>query len=246
MVRIHPGQFETPLLSGAFAAPAAAPSRRALRRCASTGTLSLLLARTSASTLIAAALLSLAACGEDREGSVEESGTGTTPTGTSTTGTSTTPAKPSGPVVATVRVRETEFELDPANPRIAKPGVVEFDVTNAGQAPHALEVEGPNGEVETETIEPGKKATLRADLSKAGKYVWYCPVGDHERRGMKGRITVAGGGSGTSTDDSRTTPERSGRRGDSGKREDPGRRDDSGKGRDGIGGGVGDGGPGGY
>ena len=195
-----------------------------------------LLARTSATTLIAAAILSLAACGEDREGSVEESGTGTT----TATGTSTAPVKPSGAVVATVRVRETEFELDPPNPRIPRPGVVRFDVTNAGQAPHALEVEAPNGEVETETIEPGKKATLRADLSKAGTYVWYCPVGDHEGRGMKGRITVAGGGSGTSTEGSGTTKE------GSGKREGSGRRDDSGKGRDGIGGGVGDDGPGGY
>lgn len=182
---------------------------------------------------IALALLSLPACGEDREGSVEESGTGTTATGMSTTGTSTTPAKPSGPVVAKVKVRETEFELDPPNPRVPKAGVVEFDVTNAGQAPHALEVEGPSGEVETETIEPGRKATLRADLSKAGTYVWYCPVGDHEKRGMKGKITVAGGGAGAS-DDSRTT---------TGESRD---RDDSGKRREGSGGGARDDGPGGY
>ena len=199
--------------------------------------------------VVALAVLSLAACGEDREGSVEESGTGTTATGPSTTGTSTTPPKPSGAVVARVKVRETEFELDPLNPRIAKAGVVQFDVTNAGQAPHALEVEGPHGEVETDTIEPGRKATLRADLSEPGKYVWYCPVGDHERRGMRGRITVAGGRSGASTDGSPTTTEDSGRDGDSGRRDDSGRgddsgrRDDSGKGRDGTGGGVD---PGGY
>ena len=195
--------------------------------------------------MIALALLPLAACGEDREGSVEESGTGTTATGASTTGTSTTPAAASGPVVATVRVRETEFKLDPPNPRIPKPGVVEFDVTNAGEVPHALEVEGPNGEVETETIEPGRKATLRADLSKAGTYVWYCPVGDHEKRGMKGEITVAGGGSGAA-EGSRTTPEGSGRDDDSRKRDDARDRDDSRRGRDGAGGGVSDDGPGGY
>ena len=194
--------------------------------------------------VVALAVLSLAACGEDREGSVEESGTGTTATGASTTGTSTTPAKPSGAVVARVKVRETEFELDPRNPRIAKAGVVQFDVTNAGQAPHALEVEGPHGEVETDTIEPGRTATLRADLSEPGRYVWYCPVGDHERRGMRGRITVAGGGAGASTDRSRTTTEDSGGHDDSGRRDDSGKgRDGSGKGRDGSGGGVD---PGGY
>ncbi len=200
MVRIHPGQFE------------------ALHPDDARGTLASLIGRRFATTLIAAALLALAACGEDREGSVKESGSGTAATGT--TGTSTAPARPSGAVVAKVRVRETEFKLDPANPRIPKAGVVQFDVTNAGEAPHALEVEGPEGEVETETIAPGKKATLKADLSKAGTYVWYCPVGDHEQKGMKGRITVAGGGSGTST-------ERSGGRYDSRG------RDDSGKGRDG-------------
>ena len=128
-------------------------------------------------------------------------------------------------MVATVRVRETEFELDPPNPRIPKAGVVQFDVTNAGEAPHALEVEGPKGEVETETIEPGRRATLRADLSRAGKYVWYCPVGDHEKRGMKGKITVAGGGPGAA-EGSRTTPGGSGRNDDSGKRDDSRDRDD--------------------
>ncbi len=49
--------------------------------------------------------------------------------------------------VATIDVRETEFKLDPANPRIEKPGFVEFKVNNAGQTVHALEVEGPEGEV---------------------------------------------------------------------------------------------------
>jgi uncharacterized cupredoxin-like copper-binding protein len=185
-----------------------------------------------------AALTVLAACGEDREGSVEESGSGTTATGTGTSGTSTTPTKASGPVVDRVKVRETEFELDPQNPKIAKTGVVEFDVSNAGQVPHALEVEGPKGEVETETIEPGGKATLRADLSRAGTYVWYCPVGDHEKQGMRGAITVAGGGSGTSTDDSE------GREGSGKGRDDSGERDDSGKDRDDSGGGSD--GPGGY
>lgn len=190
----------------------------------------------------------LPACGEDREGSVEQSGTGTTATGT--TGTSTAPGRASGPVVATVRVRETEFELDPPNPRIAKAGLVEFDVTNAGQVPHALEVEGPNGEVETETIAPGKGATLKADLSKPGSYVWYCPVADHDRRGMKGKITVAGG-SGAKTDDSRTTTEGSGtstersRREDDSRKRDGSGKDDSGKGS-GTEGGVGSDGHGGY
>jgi len=67
-------------------------------------------------------------------------------------------------------------------------------VRNAGETVHALEVEGPGGEVETDRIKPGSSTTLNADLDEAGRYEWYCPVGDHKDRGMKGEITVAGGG----------------------------------------------------
>lgn len=100
---------------------------------------------------------------------------------------------PPGQPVARIDVRETEFKLDPPNPRIDKPGVVEFKAQNAGQTVHALEVEGPKGEVETEPIQPGESATLRANLSEPGEYTWYCPVGDHKDKGMEGKITVARG-----------------------------------------------------
>ncbi|HEV2723797.1 MAG TPA: hypothetical protein VGV10_04125 [Thermoleophilaceae bacterium] len=146
-----------------------------------------------------------AACGEDREGSVEQSGGGTTTTGTTgTTGTTSTSATtaPRGPASSTVKVKETEYRIDPANPRIAKAGVVRFDVQNAGKVTHALEVEGPRGEVETEPIAPGFSVTLKADLSRPGTYKWYCPIADHEERGMTGKVAVAGGGSRTRSDDS--------------------------------------------
>jgi uncharacterized cupredoxin-like copper-binding protein len=137
--------------------------------------------------LAAAGLLALAAagCGEKRE-----AGTG-----------STTPVKQAtGPAVATVKVSETEFKLDPSSPQVAKEGVIEFDVKNDGATEHALEVETPEGGLETESIAPGKSATLKADL-KAGTYEWYCPVGDHKDKGMKGEVIVAGGGSGSPEDD---------------------------------------------
>ena len=78
-----------------------------------------------------------------------------------------------------------------------------FAVTNDGQVPHALEVEGPDGEAETDTIEPGKSDDLKVDLGKAGTYEWYCPIGNHKEQGMKGEITVAGGGSGKAASDGR-------------------------------------------
>jgi uncharacterized cupredoxin-like copper-binding protein len=66
-------------------------------------------------------------------------------------------------------------------------------VKNDGATLHNLEVEGPKGEaVLPENLNPGQERTLRVDLSKPGKYEWYCPVDKHRDFGMKGEITVAG------------------------------------------------------
>jgi plastocyanin len=96
----------------------------------------------------------------------------------------------------TIEVSESEFKLAPANPSVSKVGTVTIQATNDGSITHALEVEGPGGEVKTGDIQPGKSTTLKADLSKAGTYEWYCPIDGHKAQGMKGEIKVAGGGSG--------------------------------------------------
>jgi plastocyanin len=106
-----------------------------------------------------------------------------------------------GKAGATVKLTATEFKFDPANPKVAKAGKVKFELTNEGQAPHALEVEGPTGEVETKTIQGGQSASVTADLSKPGSYVIYCPVGNHRDQGMEGKVTVAGGGSGSAKEE---------------------------------------------
>ena len=109
-------------------------------------------------------------------------------------------AQPAGPVAQSVAVSETEFKLNPANPKITKAGVVEFDVKNAGQTGHSLEVEGPKGEAKlASTLQPGQSAKLKVDLSKPGRYEWYCPVGNHRDLGMKGEIVVAGSGGASTT-----------------------------------------------
>ena len=141
--------------------------------------------------LAAAAALGIAACGDDDDAS-DSASSGTTEEEA---------AAPAGPSSTSVKVVATEFKFSPANPRIAKAGTVTFSVANKGQAPHALEVEGPNGEAKTGTIEPGKAADLRVDLGKAGTYEWYCPIGNHREQGMEGEIKVAGGGSGKSSED---------------------------------------------
>jgi uncharacterized cupredoxin-like copper-binding protein len=99
----------------------------------------------------------------------------------------------SGP--QTVAVSETEFKLDPADPKV-DPGVITFEVSNDGKATHSLEVEGPDGQVALEkTLQPGRSETLEVNLSRSGRYEWYCPIDGHKDSGMRGEITVGDGGS---------------------------------------------------
>jgi plastocyanin len=134
-----------------------------------------------------AAALALGACGDD-ENEPDPPAVG----GTATEETS----KPSGGASQTVRVSETDFELDPKSPRVRKPGTVKFVARNDGQTVHALEVEGPGGEAETKEIQPGQSAELSIDLSEAGTFTMYCPVGNHREMGMEGKVSVLGRGAG--------------------------------------------------
>jgi plastocyanin len=70
----------------------------------------------------------------------------------------------------------------------AKPGKVTIAFDNPAQVPHAVEVEGGSVEEETDTITKSN-AELTVNL-KAGKYEFYCPVGNHRQAGMEGTLTV--------------------------------------------------------
>ena len=121
--------------------------------------------------------LALAGCGGDDSSST-------------TAASSTTTAAQAGGGASSVDVSETEYKLNPSDPTV-KAGQVTFNVTNDGQVVHTLEVEGPNGEQKLNSdLSPGQSGTLSVDLSKPGKYEFYCPVDNHKQMGMEGEITV--------------------------------------------------------
>lgn len=95
----------------------------------------------------------------------------------------------------TVAVSARDFSFEPADIRVDAAGTYTFRLTNDGDAPHALEIEGGDLEEETETIDPGGSTELTVDLAE-GEYVLYCPVGDHRERGMEGRLVVGAAGAG--------------------------------------------------
>ena len=137
--------------------------------------------------LLALALVLLPACGGE-EGAAEDD---------------------AGSDATVVDVALGEFTIEPSAIEV-EPGSYTFHVVNDGGAVHALEIEGPSGEVETEDLEPGASADLTVDFSEDGSYEIYCPVGDHRDRGMEGSITVGDGGG--MMPDETTTEEDSGYR----------------------------------
>jgi plastocyanin len=116
----------------------------------------------------------------------------------------------SGSKSAAVNIRESEYKLNPANPKIAHARAVAFRVTNQGKITHALAVKGPNGAVRTSAIKPGSSATLNADLSKPGTYEFYCPIDGHRKLGMAGQVIVTGGGKSGSSSSTQSAPSKGG------------------------------------
>ena len=98
-----------------------------------------------------------------------------------------------------VEISAKDFLFQPARLSV-EPGKVTFVLTNDGNAPHALEIEGNGVEEETDTIDAGDSTELTVDLED-GTYEIYCPVDGHRERGMEGTLTVGPGG-GATTDDS--------------------------------------------
>lgn len=108
---------------------------------------------------------------------------------------------------AIVEIVLGDFSVEPSAITV-DPGSHTFRVVNEGEQTHALEIEGPAGEVETGDLAPGESADLTVDLSEPGEYELYCPMEGHREQGMEGTVTVRGGGAmtgGTTTEDEMTT-----------------------------------------
>lgn len=84
-----------------------------------------------------------------------------------------------------------EFTLA-AYRRTVIPGVVKFNVTNLGEDPHDVALRTPGGRVigRTRIILPGERTTLRIRLRGEATHTLVCTLADHERRGMRTRISV--------------------------------------------------------
>ena len=135
--------------------------------------------RALAVLLTALALLVAAGCGGDNGDDAAAPGTETTAPETEGEG-------------QTIQVSAREFAFDPPD-LTAEPGELTLELTNDGEFPHAIEVEGGGVEESSDEVAAGESTSLTVSLEE-GTYRIYCPVGDHEARGMVGTLTVGSGG----------------------------------------------------
>jgi uncharacterized cupredoxin-like copper-binding protein len=71
-------------------------------------------------------------------------------------------------------------------------GPTNFMVRNKGSMEHNLEVEGQGIEERFDrNLKPGETRTMQVDL-EPGTYEAYCPVDNHEDRGMRTEFNVTG------------------------------------------------------
>ena len=94
-----------------------------------------------------------------------------------------------GPPDERVEVTATSYAYEPAEIEASR-GTIRFVVENRADVVHGFEVEGHGIEAAIEEIEPGATDSLTVTIETVAEYEIYCPVGDHEERGMIGSLTV--------------------------------------------------------
>jgi uncharacterized cupredoxin-like copper-binding protein len=86
-------------------------------------------------------------------------------------------------------VTESEFSIA-LDTTTLPAGTYTFKVTNTGQFPHDLTIDGPGVEDKaTPTLESGSSGDLTVTLQK-GSYEFYCSVPGHKERGMELMVQV--------------------------------------------------------
>lgn len=99
-----------------------------------------------------------------------------------------TDSTPAASAAGAVEVTLSEFAID--MPTTLPAGETTFSISNTGEFPHNLEIEGEGIEAALEeNLEGGQSGEYTVDLAP-GTYEVYCPVGNHRDQGMELELTV--------------------------------------------------------
>ena len=87
-----------------------------------------------------------------------------------------------------VTVAMGDFYYDPKVVTV-QAGRVRFLLANVGQTAHRFAITGQGVNISSKNVGAGRESTLEVDLGP-GTYKMGCTLGDHEKRGSVGQITV--------------------------------------------------------
>jgi len=87
-----------------------------------------------------------------------------------------------------VRVRLVDYRID--MPTSLRAGTYTFVIEQAGNHPHALAIQGPGVDEESDVIEPGGRSAEMTVTLRPGTYEVWCPVGNHRAMGMELTLQV--------------------------------------------------------
>ena len=88
----------------------------------------------------------------------------------------------------TIRVTETSYRISlSAKP---KAGVVRFVVRNVSEDGHDFWIKGGGKTFRTRGLAQGGAAALTATLQRGGRYQYWCAVGSHAQKGMRGSFVA--------------------------------------------------------
>jgi plastocyanin len=94
----------------------------------------------------------------------------------------------------TVVLTASEFQFVPATITVPAGQPVTIQLTNRGQVPHNLHIEGPGVVFELVpggiNVAPGQTTSRTLTFTTAGVYTFWCPVGNHRQTGMAGMLSV--------------------------------------------------------
>jgi plastocyanin len=142
--------------------------------------------------LLALGMGGLTACGGSGSGSNSAASSTSETTASSSAETSASASESSGGSAEAQAITATEqdFSISLDEDHL-KAGSYTITVVNKGSATHDLAVEEDGTtKAKSATIAPGGQTTLTVDLD-AGKYTFYCSVGNHRAMGMEKTVTVS-------------------------------------------------------
>lgn len=100
------------------------------------------------------------------------------------------PAK--GEIVLAMKV--SDFTFEPNNIKAYRGGEIVLNIENISGTGHNFTIKDPQGNtVQNVALPPKETVTVKAPLSEAGTYEFYCDKPFHSTLGMKGQIVVIQG-----------------------------------------------------